>query len=49
MTGPILLSAVIGASASLLIAYVFKSLYDVHAGRRKQSSSFNAREDEVWD
>lgn len=49
MTGPMLLSAVIGASASLLIAFVFKSLYDVRAGRRKQSASFDAREDEVWE
>jgi len=44
MTGPLLLSAAVGASASLLIAFCFKSLY----GRRKRSV-FQPREDEIWE
>jgi hypothetical protein len=49
MTGPMLLSAVIGASSSLFVAFVFKSLYDARSSRRKQSASFRAREDEIWE
>jgi hypothetical protein len=48
MTGPVLLSAVIGASTSLFVAFVFKSLHDVRRGRRKQST-FRSREDEIWE
>jgi hypothetical protein len=48
MTGSMFLSALIGASASLLVAFVLKALYDVRSDRRKQAA-FRSHEDEIWE
>jgi len=44
MAGPVLLSAAVGASISLLIAFCFKSLYDW-----RKRTAFRPREDETWE
>jgi len=47
MTGPLLLSAALGASASLLIAFAVKALYPGRSARRPQA--FRSHEDEIWE
>jgi len=48
MTGPLLLSAAVGASASLLIAFALKSLYSVRSEERR-GRAFRSHEDEIWE
>jgi len=48
MTGPLLLSAAVGAGASLLIAFALRSLYPGRSEERRQRA-FRSHEDEIWE
>ena len=46
MTGPIVLSAVAGASASLFFVFLFNAVLET---RKRKQSVLRPREDEVWE
>ena len=48
MTTPILMSAVVGASASLLVAVLFNSFRDVKSDK-KLRVEYPPRKEEVWE